>query len=90
MLGHAGPPGSSPGGLRTIPELIALAVNVAHSSGVAEVCAGTILCFVAPSGLPCCMLRLGGGALHLAFEATACAALLPQVAPVFLDVNRGD
>lgn len=28
---------TSPGGLRTIPELIALAVNVAHSSGVAEV-----------------------------------------------------
>lgn len=37
MSACAGPNGSSPGGLRTIPELIALAVNVAHSNGVSEV-----------------------------------------------------
>jgi len=41
-----GPSSTSPGGLRTIPELIALAVNVAHSSSVAEVSSAKMLCAV--------------------------------------------
>jgi hypothetical protein len=90
MLLSAGPGSvsSSPGGLRTIPELIALAVNVAHSSGVAEVRTHTlsqtrVCCLVccscsAPQAL-CCMVwvvrqSVWAALLSITFPPAATAA----------------